>query len=430
MGEQLRMRFADFPAEAFHRYYHSFSNPILWFLQHSIWDLLEREYRRAEIENAWHHGYIPVNRAFAKAVVKEVQQGDTAPYILIHDYHLYLAALFVRQYLPRAIILHFTHIPWPSPGVGCELLGSIWQQILAGLLANDIAGFQTRQYALNFLQDCEASLPGARVNYDTWEIAYRGRKVLVRAYPISVDVDGLRAAITSPEVQEYKRRILPLCGERTIVKVDRVDPSKNIATDLRAFRRFLEDHPELSGKVRLLAFLVPSRTSVPEYRRYSQEVMSLVRSINAQFACDGWQPIQVFYENNYYQALAGMSLYDVLMVNPLADGMNLVSKEGPIVNQRDGVLVLSEAAGSHAQLGGAVLSVKPTEVEEVANALRRALSMTEAERSLRAEKLRRAIEAEDLTRWLYGQFHDINMLVRGGHRYCHRALAGGYRLAF
>jgi trehalose 6-phosphate synthase len=191
-----------------------------------------------------------------------------------------------------------------------------------------------------------------------------------------------------------------------------MEPSKNILRGFRAFDMLLDGHPELVAKVNFLAFLVPSRTHIKQYQRYAQQVNEIVGAINTKYSNEEWQPIRVFYENNYYRALAGMRLYDVLLVNPVIDGMNLVAKEGPTVNANDGVLVLSECAGAHEQLGKHALSVVPTDLVETVEALYQALTMPAEEREQRATALRRSIEEEDIVMWLYRQLVDISALVQ------------------
>ncbi len=409
MDDALRLRLVNVPDKAYRRHYQVFANPILWFIQHSMADqLLSRP--AARVKEAWRWGDLPVNRAMAAGILGELGRGDTVPWVFIHDYHLYLTGHFVRQRAPFALLHHFIHIPWPAPGAGLKTLGHIWSNIIEGLLSNNIIGFQTEAHVRNFLQDCRVSVPGVLVDTLNGEVFYRGRVVYVRAYPISVDVDALAEEASSLKVLAYRRNLEPFCGEKTIVQVERVDPSKNTLASLKAFSLLLESHPHLVGRVRLLAFLVPSRTGIPEYQRFGRKLMAEVISINERFASGGSQPIQVFYENNYHQALAGMNLYDVLLVNPVADGMNLVAKEGPIVNQKDGVLVLSKGAGAHAQLSPGALSVRPDDIEGTAQTLFHAISMSPEERRRRAYLLRTSIEAEDLTHWLSRQLCDIQAL--------------------
>ncbi len=415
VDEDLRLRLVNVAPAVYRRHYEVFSNPVLWLLQHSLGDeLIERP--SSSIKEAWRWGYLPVNRAMARSIVDELNEADTLPCVFIHDYHLYLAGHYVRQLAPHAFLQHFTHIPWPAPGEGVRLLGSIWRQILHCLLANDIVGFQTPRDVRNFLDDCGSCLPGARVDGSASAASYLGRRVEVRSYPISVDAGAIKEQAKSPEFAAYRSKLMSVCGEFTIVKVERVDPTKNTVLSMEAFRQMLMSHPDLIGRVTMLAFLVPSRTSIPEYRLFKQKLLDQVNSINRQFGRPGCLPIQVFYEDNYVQALAGMSLYDVLLVNPVADGMNLVAKEGPLVNRKDGVLVLSETAGAYDQLRLGALSVSHGDLKGTAETLYRALYMPRVERQRRAAFLRSSIERDDLTHWLRRQFHDVFSLSGGLRR--------------
>jgi trehalose 6-phosphate synthase len=408
-----RLRFVVMPCGVYERYYNLMSNPVLWFLQHSLWSRLERPSLGREIQEAWEQGYVPVNRRFADSVLAELRMADTAPCVMFHDYHLYLAPLYVRAQAPEAILTHFIHIPWPPPETWQQLPWDVTEDICRGLLANDVVSFQTADAASNFLATCESFVAGAAVRFDLDgpSICLGSHLTRVRHHPISVDVAELRRRMASPEVEAYRHKLSFLRGRYTIVRVDRVDPSKNIVAGFEAFDLLLQRHPELIGQVKFLALLVPSRTGIAEYRRYTAEVLAAIRNINSRYQREDWRPIELLYENNYPQALAAMSLYDVLLVNSLADGMNLVSKEGPIVNERDGVLVLSRAAGSHAELGEHALSVDPTDIEGTAEALASALSMPEAERRARADRLRQTIERNDLSVWLRSQLEDVRSIA-------------------
>jgi trehalose 6-phosphate synthase len=213
-------------------------------------------------------------------------------------------------------------------------------------------------------------------------------------------------------VHEYERSLEPHRREMTIVRVDRAEPSKNVIRGFRAYRNLLERYPDLRRRVVFLAFLVPSRGALPVYQNYSEELFEFVDAINDEYGDEDWQPIHVFYEDNYAQAIAAMRLYDVLLVNPLIDGMNLVAKEGPLMNNRDGVLVLSEMAGAHEQLGDYALSVCPTDLEGTLRALYTALHMPRDERRRRAAALRRAVQEEDITYWMERQFRDLMAFSR------------------
>lgn len=400
-------RFVVLPRDTYRKYYEVFANRVLWFLQHYLWNAPYEPRIDARMWDAWESGYIPANQAFADAVVAELAQGRGRAAVMLQDYHLYLVAASIRRRVPDVVLQHFTHIPWPEPRYWQLLPQPMRRAICEGMVANDIVGLQTERDVINFLATVVDNLPGVEVDARAGLVVYRGQRVLVRAYPISVDPARLRRLVRSAEGRRLVARLAARAGERTIVRVDRMDPSKNLVRGFQAFELLLRRRPDYRGRVRFLAFLVPTREKVPAYRRYREQVMALVEKINARYGRPGWQPIEVFYENHYLQALAGMTLYDVLLVNPVLDGMNLVAKEGPIVNERAGVLVLSEGAGAHNQLAGWALSVAPADVQGTADTLERALEMPRPEREARAAALRLAIEREDVHAWLRAQLADI-----------------------
>ena len=401
-----RVRYVVAPEEALNWFYRRFANPILWFLQHGMWHLLRRPDLTRMVEGGWMLGYRPVNEAFAKVVLQEVSRAER-PAVLVQDYHLYLLPDTLRRRVPEMLLQHFTHIPWPGPEAWEPLHPFIRRELCRGLLGADVAGFQTESSVLNFLHCCERFVPHSRVDYVRGTVQVGARRTAVRAYPISIDPQELRRIAGSPEASRYRQQIRSRLCRKTIVRVDRLDPSKNVALGFRAFGSLLERRPDLAGQVRFLAFLVPSRQSIAEYRRYAQEVWREVEAVNSRFGRDGWQPIEVFHEDNRVQAVAGMALADVLLVNSMADGMNLVAKEAPMVSEKDEVLVLSERCGAHRQLGHASLTVKPTDLDGTASALERALEMGQQERRHRGRMLRRAIEAEDLSWWVGRQLEDL-----------------------
>jgi trehalose 6-phosphate synthase len=405
------LRFVSIPEEMYDLHYSVMSNPILWFVQHSLCDEFKLPEIRQQMRRAWREGYLPVNWLFAQAVAKELKGSLLSPYVMIQDYHLYMCPSYLRQLAPTAIIQHFIHTPWPPPSVWADIPSEYVAAICHSLLKADIVGFQTAADARNFLATCERFLDSVLIDFDESSAWRRGRRTDARAYPISVDVEGLRLRMLSSEVAGYRRRLSRLCGRYTVVKVDRLDPTKDIITGLDAFELMLQRHPELIGQVKMLAFLVPSRETIPQYERYSNDVLARVGEINARYGRAGWRPIEPFEENNYPQALAGMSLYDALLVNSVADGMNLVSKEGPIVNEREGVVVLSKGAGSYSELEAGVLGVEPRDVQATAEALWQALTMPVEKKRERSGRLRSVIERRDLRLWARSQLEDLEELA-------------------
>lgn len=408
-GHRVSVRYVVTPRRVYHKYYNVLCNPLLWFLQHYMWSSSYTPNVDALVHDAWENGYVTVNRAFAQAIVEEARaNGATNPCIMVHDYHLYLVPGYVRAELPDALVHQFIHIPWPTASYWQLLPAAMCRAICSSLTAADIVGFQTTRDVRSFLDSCEAFLPEAKVDHDNCRVMHKGRQTLVRAYPISIDVEEVRRIATSSRAQEYERRLRPLLGEKTIIRVDRAEPSKNILRGFRAYDALLQRYPDLRGKVKFLAFLVPSRTNIRQYQRYISEIDGMVQSINSSYGTADWQPVTTFYENNYTQAIAGMRLYDVLLTNSVIDGMNLVAKEGPVVNTRDGVLVISEGAGAHEQLCCGSLCVAPADIEGTTQALYNALVMSPEERKERSARLVESIEREDVARWLYRQFQDIH----------------------
>ncbi|MBI2886260.1 MAG: trehalose-6-phosphate synthase [Chloroflexi bacterium] len=415
-------RFVDVTQEAYDRYYNVFANPLLWFLQHYMWGIAAAPNINAAIYDAWENGYTVVNRAFAETIANELAEETTRPVILFQDYHLYLAPGFVRKLLPAAFLQHFIHIPWPAPRYWGLLPEVMRTPILSSLCQNDIVGLQTHRDVHNFLYTCEYLLPRCKVNYQRGTVRWK-RTTYVRSYPVSIDVAAVSETAVSSEAEGYLEKLLPLRGERTIVRVDRLEPSKNIVRGFSAFDTLLSRYPDLAGKVKMWAFLVPSRLELALYQEYQEEVFALVTQINQRHGNDAWRPIEVFHENNYVQAIAALTQYDVLLVNSVIDGMNLVAKEGVSVNQRNGVLVLSETAGAWEQLGRYALTVAATDVEGTVQALHSALTMSAPERRRRARQLRQAVAREDLADWTRDQFADIATLLGTGKLSARRALA-------
>jgi trehalose 6-phosphate synthase len=407
--DAVRLRFASVERGVYEAAYNVIANPFLWFLQHQMWNLPERPIIDAGVMRAWERGYVPLNEAFARAILAQAR-GDRAPRIMLHDYHLYCAAEPIRRARPKAIISHFTHIPWPPSSIWQAIAPAIRVGIATGLLANDVVGFQTERYAHNFLRMIESFVPDATVDYDARTVRYGRRTVHVRHYPISIDVEATRHIAASRRARRRADQLAGGARERILVRVDRLEPSKNIVRGFLAYEALLQRQPRLRGRISFLAFLVPSRTGLREYGTYGRQVQSAVDRINARFGRAGWRPVQLYYENDYTQALAGLSIADVVLVNPLVDGMNLVAKEAVIVAQRDPVLVLSETAGAFDQMADGALPVAPADVVGTADALAIALAMPVEERRRRLARLRHGVEREDITWWLRRQLEDLTAL--------------------
>lgn len=406
---EFRLRFVVPEPERYHMYYNVISNPLLWFLQHYLWDTPRSPDITHEIWEAWNEGYVAVNRLFADEIIAACEACRREPIVMIQDYHLYLCPGFVRERQPDAILQHFVHIPWPDPDYWRLLPLAMRRAICEGMLGNDIVGFQTREHARSFMYTCDAYVPGVEIDHSRSRVSWQGRHIEVRPYPISIDTATVRRTAYGKEARAHDRYLPNYWNEFTVLRVDRAEPSKNIVRGFHAFDRFLEAHKDFQGRVNFVAITVPSRMDVHEYQDYLDDVSAIVGRINARYANveTGWQPIHLIMGENYPRALAAMKWYDVLLVNSIIDGMNLVAKEGALLNERNGVLIISEGAGAVSQLGDAALVISPADVEGTAEAIYQALTMPLDERRRRAEALRRAVQSDDVTAWFRNQITDI-----------------------
>jgi trehalose 6-phosphate synthase len=398
---------------AYEGYYNVIANPLLWFLQHSMWDLPRAPVINRDTWQAWDQGYIAVNRLFAQEIAAQIKGNPARSLVMLQDYHLYLAPRLIREFAPKRkpTILHFIHIPWPGPEYWGVLPPAMRQSILTGLCAVDLLGFQTREDGLNFIRTCENYLPRANVNFKRGRIWYRQHATHVRDFPISIDVQALRVFASSPEVEAHQPEVLNIIGDRKLVlRVDRIEPSKNIIRGFQAFEEMLDLHPEHQGEVVFLALLVPSRLGVEEYQHYLDELMAAAGRVNARFGNSDWEPVRLLVSESYPRAIAALRLYDVLLVNSIADGMNLVAKEGPMVNQRAGVLILSERTGAQQQLESGATVISPFDVYATAEAMHQGLVMPAEEKRARANRLVWLIEREDINAWLSGQLDALKEL--------------------
>jgi trehalose 6-phosphate synthase len=405
--ENLRVVFVEHEEEAYDLMYNTLANPLLWFVQHGLYDLPHAPRLGDDTRRAWEDGYVAVNRNFARAVAETVG-GRTAPTILLHDYQLYMAPQFVREELDDetdAFISLFVHIPWPEPDLWGILPRYIRRGVLESLLSADVVAFHTEGYARNFLETA-AGVLGAETDAENGTVYYDGREVWVRAYPISIDPAEFEELAESGAVLEQEGFVRSLPG-KLLLRVDRTDLSKNVVRGFEAYGRMLDRHPEMKGNVTFLAQLQPSRGDIPEYAAYMEAVGRTAEEINEEFGTDGWTPIQLFMMDNFPRSVAAYKNYDALLVNAVRDGMNLVAKEAAVINGKNGVLVLSEYAGAHEELGEHALTVNPFDLDEQADALHEALTMPEDERRKRAEGLRETVLSNTIEDWVEAQIKDI-----------------------
>jgi trehalose 6-phosphate synthase len=410
-GGRFHVRFVASDPAAYDRFYNIFANPMLWFIQHYLWDLSNApDIRRHEVE-AFEFGYNVVNEDLATAVLEEIE-GQDEPVVMVHDYQLYTLPGMVRTARPDAFLHHFVHIPWPQSDAWRVLPANIREEIYHGLLANDIIGFHTRSYRRNFLQCCR-DLLDVEVDMEHGVVRVGDREVWVRAYPLPIDWRATQALGQRKRVREYEDQLLSRRRDFSILRVDRADLSKNVLRGFTGFDIFLEQHPEFRERITFTAQLMPSRTDVPEYAEYLEKTEALVAVVNHRHGTPDWMPIDLKLRDDLDEAVASYKHYDVMMVNAMFDGMNLVAKEGPLVNERDGVSILSENTGAHEELGEFALSVNPFDVQELADSIHAALTMGAEERARRANGLKQVIMQRDPGDWIDEQIADIRAKARG-----------------
>ncbi len=405
-SEGLRLHMVAVDAGAHEGFYSIIANPLLWFVQHEMWDRPDAPDLTRREHDAFEHGYAVVNRRFAEVVAEEVEASGGNATVMVHDYHFYLLPALVRARCPEVFLHHFVHIPWPQPDAWRILSPSMREAVFRGVLGNDLVAFHTERFVHNFLLGCRELL-GLIVDFDQRHVVVDGRSVVVRAYPVSIDPKELQARATSASVGEHQRALWSQRRDHLILRVDRTDPSKNIVRGFRAFDLMLDDHPELIERVTFLALLQLSRQDVEEYADYTEAIRRVVADVNLKHGTSDWQPIDLRLEENLDQAVAAYLLYDVLVVNAIVDGMNLVAKEAVVVNRRDGVLALSETTGAYEELGDFAVTLYPFDVAQQAEALYEALTMGADERRRRSRAAAAWVRDHDVSAWRGAQLADI-----------------------
>ncbi|MGH8972751.1 MAG: alpha,alpha-trehalose-phosphate synthase (UDP-forming) [Acidimicrobiia bacterium] len=366
------------------QHYDVVSNATLWPLFHGMFDLVRRPRFDHRFREAW-DAYVAVNDAFASATAKAAAEGDV---VLVQDYQLALVPGALRKSRPDLRLAHFTHTPFCGPE-GIRVLPEAVATELCGSMAAVPAGFHTRRWVRNYAGAvAEVLSPSAAVTTPF-------------ATALGPDPADLAEAAASPEAQAAAARFADLVGDRTVVvRVDRLEPSKNIARGFAAYDLLLETRPEWRERVVFVALAYPSRENLPEYLAYRQEVEQAANRVNQRWGTAGWQPVVLDTNDDYPTSIAALGGYDVLMVNPVRDGLNLVAKEGPLLNQRDGVLCLSRGAGAFEELGPAAVEIHAFDILQGASALHTALSMPAGERAARAERLKALAGARTPAQWL------------------------------
>jgi trehalose 6-phosphate synthase len=410
-GVGFRLRYLDIPPETYDGYYNGISNGVLWFANHYLWDTVRSPSFGRGVDESW-EAYTEVNRRFATALAQEGGHLGGEVAYLVQDYHLALVPRMLRELVPGALIAHFSHTSIAGPTYFRMLPGRIHDEILRGMLGADVLGFHAPAWSENFMLSAR-QIRGARVELTRSRILTEGREVAVRIHPISVDAHSMREAAGSTEIRSLRHDLNQWRGNsRLILRVDRLELTKNIVRGFQAYELFLRRNPSWIGRVRFLALLSPSRMELPEYRDYTEACIAEADRINLELGDTDWAPIELRLKDDFLGAIAAYGLYDVLFVNPVIDGMNLVAMEGPLLNRRHGVLVLSRNAGAHGRLGRYALSVNPFDLGEMADALAQAIEMPEEERARRARGLSRLVLANPPSRWVGGQLEDLQRARR------------------
>src|SRR6476620_7147163 len=398
-GGEYQVRLVVSDPDAYDRFYNIFANPMLWFIQHYLWDLSNApDIRRNEVE-AFEYGYNVVNEDLATAVIEEIEDNDE-PVVMVHDYHLYTLPALVRHARPDVFLHHFVHIPWTQSDAWRVLPQKIREELYCGLLSNDIIGFHTSSYRRNFLQCCR-DLMDLDVDFEAGVVKFDGREVWVRNYPLPIDAKALFKVAASDGVAQQEEELLRRRRDHLILRVDRADLSKNVLRGFSSCDLFLEQHPEFRERVTFIAQLMPSRTDVPEYAEYLERIEALVAVVNHRHGTPDWMPIQLKLRDDLEEAVAAYKHYDVLLVNAMFDGMNLVA------NERDGVSILSENTGAHEELGDNALTVNPFDLQELADSIHAALTMAPEERARRNAGLKEIGTARDPGDWIDDQLSYI-----------------------
>jgi trehalose 6-phosphate synthase len=418
-GSDVRM--LDIPAETFQRAHYGVANSVLWYLHHMLYQVPRQPQFGAEFRLEW-ESFRDYNRAFATALAAEAGRpagnraaagnGAAAPaggagngrvLASVQDYHLSLVPRLLSDLRPDIKIAHFTHTPWAPAAYYRMLPEQTGRELLEGVLGADHAGFHCQRWADAFL-DCCAEILGADVDRDRQRVTHDGHVTGVGVHALGVDAAGLRDRGSQPDVQVKVDALAgATAGRKLIVRIDRTELSKNILRGLAAYRELLLAHPEWRGRVTHLAFSYPSRQNLAEYREYMADVQRLAGQIREEFGTADWEPLTLEVRDDYPRSLAACRLADVLLVNPVRDGMNLVAKEGPILSDRGCALVLSQEAGAAAELGGHAIMINPFDVSGTAQALHEALTLSDAERGRRGAALAAAAAGIDPARWLAGQ---------------------------
>ncbi len=397
----LRIELVEPDPDVYNLAYNVVSNAVLWFCHHHLFDAARRPRNDRRWGEAW-DAYRELNQQFATRVAKVAPEGGR---VLVQDYHLALLGSELAAVRPDLRTVHFTHTPFADPSVLRMLPTSTTSELLAGMAGFGACGFHTARWAAGYRAAQSELGPFAPAG------GRAGNSPATFVSSLAPDAERLQSAAAEAPVVTARQHLDELVGgddRQVVVRVDRMELSKNLLRGFWAFDELLESDRRLRGRVSFVAMAYLTRQDLAEYVGYRNEVESTVARINERWGTADWTPIVLEVEDDYPRSLAALTRADVLMVNPVRDGLNLVAKEGPLVNQRDGVLALSREAGAFEELGEAALEVNPFDVSGTAAVLARALAMEPEERARRAAALRQLITARRPADWLADQLRAAN----------------------
>jgi trehalose 6-phosphate synthase len=386
-AEGYRIRLLDVDPETWSQHYDRVCNEALWFAHHGLFDpVYAPAWPSGWVDEAW-DAYRRVNASFAAAIASDAPDGAV---VLVQDYHLCLVAPPVRAARPDLRLIHFSHTPFAPPIWASTLPAVARAELLAGMAAHHACGFHSARWEGDFSASCRAEGVAVPATF---------------VAPLAPDPADLEASLGSDRAQGAIAELDALAGDRALlVRVDRIELSKNVLRGFAAYEQFLEARPDWRERVVFGAFVYPSRQGVADYDRYAAAVVAQVDRVNERFGTDSWTPVHYDPTDDYPRSVAALSRADAVLVNPLRDGLNLVAMEAMLLNRRNGQLILSPEAGAWDALGGAgAWRADPFDVGATAHAIGAALDASPAERAERSGRLRAAVAARTPADWLDDQ---------------------------
>jgi trehalose 6-phosphate synthase len=393
-------------ASRYQAFYDDVACRMLWYANHALWDELPAIRFGPGDLDAFDRAYQAVNQRFAERIAAAA--GQEAP-VFVHDYQLATVPGFLRRHRADLPIAHFIYTSFADPASLSRLPRRVAEAVVDGMLGADLLGFAGQHWAERFLACC--AWLGLDTDPEVGTVEHHGRRVWLRCYPLPLAVDDVRERSHGPSARRWAEHTTAAdAGRRRIVRVDRLDPAKNALRGFQAYELLLDRRPELRDKVRFVACLVPSRQGVAEYRWYAEQVWAQIERLRRRFPGS----VEVHYGDDRERALGILRGYDVLLVNPLLDGMNLVAEEGVLVNEVAGALVLSAGTGVADMLGDHPVRIPDaTDLPATAAALAAALDLPQSDRSRRAARMRAIAATGDRSHWFDRQLADLDAIHAG-----------------